>query len=179
MNESLMDILRRGGNILYVRHGDATVGEDLPNLNFQYCCTQRNLSEMGKRQAICYGQMLRNAGIPICYPIQVSPYCRTIESAQLAFGYNGIQVDPFWYNISKLNDRISDAEQQKILDTLRSKLEIIPPRGCNQVIIAHNFPEGIGLGQMTDMGTVIVKPGGQNNGYDILANLSLMEMLNG
>ena len=53
----------------------------------------------------------------------------------------------------------------------------MPPMGCNQIIIAHSFPEGIGLGQIQDMGTVIIRPRGYNNGYDIIANLSLMEML--
>ncbi|MCS4438767.1 hypothetical protein JTS92_10110 [Clostridium botulinum] len=34
MNRSLLDLLRNGGYILYVRHGEATVGEDQPNLIF-------------------------------------------------------------------------------------------------------------------------------------------------
>ncbi len=83
MNRSLLDLLRRGGYILYVRHGEATVGEDQPNINFLYCFTQRNLSETGRRQAIYYGQIIRNLQIPINYPVLTSPLCRTIETAQL------------------------------------------------------------------------------------------------
>lgn len=132
MNNSLLDLLRNGGYILYARHGEATVGEDQPNLSFQYCYTQRNLSEMGKRQSIYYGEALRH----------------------------------------------SASEQERILDDLRSKLEMIPPQGTNQVIIAHNFPRGIGLGQIPDMGTVIVKPLGQGNGFEIVAKLSLEDLTN-
>lgn len=177
-NRSLLDLLRDGGYILYARHGEATVGEDQPYLNFLYCFTQRNLSEMGKRQAIYYGQILRNLRIPISYPVLTSPFCRTIETAQLAFISAGVQVDPFWFDIYRLSGNLSDAEQQRILYTLRSRLEIILPQGSNRVIIAHSFPEGIGLGQIPDMGTVIVRPRGQGNGYEVVAKLSLAGLLN-
>jgi hypothetical protein len=106
MERSLLDLLRRGGFILYSRHGEATVGEDQPNLNFQYCFTQRNLSEVGRRQAIYYGQILRHLRIPISYPILTSPFCRTIETAQLAFGSSTIQIDPFWFDVYKLSGNL-------------------------------------------------------------------------
>lgn len=178
MNASLFDLLRGGGYILYTKHGEATIGEDQPYLNFQYCFTQRNLSDMGRRQAIYYGQVLRNLQIPISYPIQTSPFCRAIETAQLAFGNAGIQIDPFWFEIYKLSGNLSTSEQNKILDSLQSKLEIMPPQGSNKVIIAHSFPDEIGLGQVPDMGTVVVKPRGQGNGYEVVARLALADLVN-
>lgn len=33
----LLDMLRRGGYILYARHAEATAGEDRPDLNFMDC----------------------------------------------------------------------------------------------------------------------------------------------
>ncbi|KXL53865.1 hypothetical protein CLNEO_10910 [Anaerotignum neopropionicum] len=176
MNSSLLDLLKNGGYILYARHGEATVGEDQPNLNFQYCFTQRNLSEEGKRQAIYYGEVLRSLRIPISYPILTSPFCRAIETAQLAFGRANVQIDPFGIAIYNLSRNISASEQERILEALRSKLEIIPPQGTNQVIIAHSFPTGIGLGQIPDMGTVIIKPLGQGNGFEIISKLSLSDI---
>lgn len=176
MNNSLLDLLRNGGYILYVRHGEATVGEDQPDLNFRYCFTQRNLSEEGKRQAIYYGQVLRALQIPVSYPIIASPFCRTIETAQLAFGRANVQIDPFGVAIYNLSRNISALEQERILDLLRLRLEIEPPQGSNEVIIAHSFPIGVGLGQIPDMGTVIVKPLGQGNGFEIIANLSLEDL---
>ncbi|CAM5352475.1 Histidine phosphatase family protein OS=Lysinibacillus sphaericus OX=1421 GN=LS41612_14975 PE=4 SV=1 [Lysinibacillus sphaericus] len=59
MEQPILDLLRAGGLILYVRHGEATVGEDQPYVNFQNCYTQRNLSDYGRREAVYYGQMLR------------------------------------------------------------------------------------------------------------------------
>lgn len=178
MNNPLLDLLRGGGYILYVRHGEATVGEDQPNLNFLYCFTQRNLSEMGRRQAIYYGQILRNLRVPINYPVLTSPFCRTIETAQLAFGGSNVQIDPFWFEVYRLGGSLSAAELRRILDSLRSRLEVIPPQGSNKVIIAHSFPEGVGLGQISNMGTVVVRPRGQGNGYEIIRKLSLSDLVN-
>jgi hypothetical protein len=176
LTRTLLDLLRAGGYVLYTRHGEATVGEDLPNLNFQYCYTQRNLSEVGRRQAIYYGQVLRSLRIPISYHIQTSPFCRTIETAQLAFGWANVQIDPFWIEIYKLSGNLPSWDQIRILNSLRSKLEIKPPQGNNKVIIAHGFPNGIGLGQISNMGTVIIKPLGQGKGYEIVNKLSLADL---
>ncbi len=177
MNSSLLDLLRGGGFILYAKHGEATVGEDQPNLNFLYCFTQRNLSEMGRRQAVYYGQILRNLQIPIS-SIQTSPFCRAIQTAQLAFGSMDIQIDPFWFEVYRLSGNLPSTEQKRILDNLKLKLEINPPLGSNRVIISHSFPEGIGLGQVPDMGTVIIRPLGQGNGYEIIGKLSLADLAN-
>lgn len=176
MNNSLLDLLRGGGYILYVRHGEATVGEDQSNINFLDCFTQRNLSEMGRKQAIYYGQILRNLQIPINYPVLTSPFCRTIETAQLAFGRLNVQIDPFWFEVYKLSGGLSSTEQRRILDSIQSRLEVIPPQGSNKVIIAHSFPDGIGLSEMQNMGTVIVRPLGHGNGYEVISKLSLSDL---
>jgi hypothetical protein len=177
MKRALLDSLRNGGYILYVRHAEATIGKDQPNLNFQNCYTQRNLSEMGRREAVYYGHIIDNLQIPINYPVFVSPFCRTIETGQLAFGWENIQVDPFWLEIYNLRANQTDTENYEILDKLQSKLEIIPTQGSNKVIIAHNFPSGIGLGQIPNMGTVVIRPLGNGNGYEIVAKLSLTDLI--
>lgn len=177
MDASLIDILKEGGYILYIRHGEATVGDDQPNLDFHYCFTQRNLSEKGKMQGIYYGESLRKLYIPIRYPIIASPFCRAVGTAQLAFGWRNVQVDPFWAQINRLSENISNEEQKRILDTLTVKLEIIPPQGMNKVIIAHGFPDDIGLGQIPNMGTVVVKPLGPGNGYEIVGRFSLEDIM--
>ncbi|MGD7053684.1 histidine phosphatase family protein [Sutcliffiella horikoshii] len=176
MNRSLLNSLKSGGYILYVRHGEATVGRDLPNLDFQNCLTQRNLSERGRRQAIFYGEILRYFRIPVRYPIATGPFCRTIETAQLAFGSGNFQVEPFWGEVYKLSRNIASIDKVRILSDLQSALEIIPEEGRNQVIVAHSFPVGIGLGQIPDMGTVIIKPRGKGNGYQVVSRLSLSDL---
>ncbi|OLO37062.1 histidine phosphatase family protein [Alkalihalophilus pseudofirmus] len=176
MSRLLLDFLRKGGLIIYARHGEATVGRDLPNLTFQNCLTQRNLSEKGRRQAIYYGEILRYIRIPINFPVAASPLCRTIETAQLAFGSGNVQVDLFWVEVYKLSESLPSGERQRILNRLQSILESKPEGGKNNIIIAHSFSEGIGLGRIPNMGTVIVKPRGIGNGYELIAQLSLSDL---
>lgn len=146
------------------------------NINFQDCYTQRNLSNKGRKQAIYYGDIIRRLEILIDYPISVSPFCRAIETGSLAFGINNIQIDPFWIEIYKLNTNITKQEQTVILNNLKSRLELEPAQGRNKLIIAHSFPDELGLGQIPDMGTVVVKPMGKGNGYKIVDKLSLADL---
>lgn len=176
MNNSLLNSLRNGGFIFYTKHGEATVGSDLPYLNFHDCLTQRNLSEMGRRQAIYYGEMLQYLQIPIKYPVSASPFCRAIETAQLAFGSGNVQVDPFWFEVYRLSENLPIKDRQRTINNLTSVLEEIPEEGKNKVIIAHSFPEGIGLGQLSDMETVIIKPRGKGNGYEVISQLPLSDL---
>lgn len=46
--DSLVQALQKGGYILYMRHGEATVGQDRPAVDFHDCSTQRNLSDTGR-----------------------------------------------------------------------------------------------------------------------------------
>lgn len=114
--------------------------------------------------------------IPVSYPILTSPFCRAIETGQLAFGKSNIQIDPFLFQIYRLSGNLPSAEQKNILDYLKSQLELAPPQGSNKVIISHSFPQGIGLGQIPDMGTVIIKPSGRGKGYEIITKLSLEDL---
>jgi hypothetical protein len=94
----------------------------------------------------------------------------------LAFGRENISVDPFWYDVYRLSGDIPAFEQYAILEDLTSELETLPPLGRNTVIIAHSFPREVGLGQIPDMGTVIIRPYGWRNGYEIIGKLSLEEL---
>ena len=173
MNGSLLNSLRKGGFILYARHGEATVGEDLPYLNFQDCLTQRNLSEKGRWQASYYGEIVRHLQIPIQSFVSASPFCRTIITAQLAFGWCNVQINPFWYEIYRLSGNLPSSDIQSILTNFNSVLETIPVEGKNKMIVAHGFPKGIGLGEIPYMGTVIIKPKGVGNGFEVVGRLAL------
>jgi len=175
LDSTLLNSLRKGGFVLYARHGEANVGVDLPNLNFQNCLTQRNLSDKGRRQAIYYGEILRYLKIPIQIPITATPYCRTIETAQLAFGIGNVRVNPFLSELNLLNGNLQRNDQQRVMNYLTSALEEIPEVGKNKLIIAHSLPEGVGVGPVPYMGTVIVKPKGYGYGYDIVGRIPLTE----
>jgi len=173
MENGLLALLRKGGLTLYARHGTATVGVDQAYGTLQCCQNQRNLSDQGRREAIYYGQMLRYWQIPILSTIRTSPFCRTIETARLAFPNSNIQIDPFLFEIFMLGGNLPPVVQSSILTISTSMLEIIPPEGINNIIIGHSFPRDVGLGIISNMGTVVIKPKGQGQGYEIVRKLTL------
>ncbi|WP_308636945.1 histidine phosphatase family protein [Paenibacillus silvisoli] len=178
LDPSLLNSLRQGGYILYVRHGEATVGEDISRIDFNDCSTQRNLSEAGRRQAEKFGEALRSLQIPVQTPVLASPFCRAKETAELAFGKGNVQTDSFWFRVYNLSGAVPPAEQQATINELTSVLETLPSPRTNKVIIAHSFPQGVGLGEITNLGTVIVKPRGQGNGFEVVGGFTLDELLN-
>ncbi|KPN98114.1 histidine phosphatase family protein [Lysinibacillus sp. ZYM-1] len=176
MAKDLLTLLREGGLILYARHGTATVGVDQANGTFQSCQYQRNLSEQGRQEAVYYGQMLRYWQIPVLSPIIASPFCRTIETAQLAFPNIQVQIDPFLFEIFMLGGNLSTVQQNTILTAFQSMVEMKPPQGINRLIIGHSFPRDVGLGPISSMGTVVIKPKGLGQGYEILGKLTLEDL---
>lgn len=173
----LLNLLREGGYILYARHAEATIGVDYAPVDFQNCALQRNLSNTGRWQAATYGQAIRNLQIRVSYPVSASPFCRTVETASLAFGNENVHVDPFWVDIYRLSFHISQGEQSRILNTFHSFLEQQPPEGSNHVIVAHSFPPDVGFGPIPNMGTIIVRPLGRGNGYEVIGLLTFEQLL--
>ncbi|WP_155592840.1 histidine phosphatase family protein [Lysinibacillus cavernae] len=176
MEKDLLALLREGRLILYARHGTATVGVDRAYMTFQSCRNQRNLSEYGRREAVYFGQIMRYWQIPILSSITASSFCRTIETARLAFPNADVQIDPFLFEIFMLGGHPTTVEQTGILKALESMLERIPPQGMNRMMVGHSFPKNVGLGQISNMGTVIVKPKGPGKGYDIVGKLTIEDL---
>lgn len=51
LDQTIVDLLRKGGYILYAKHGEATIGKDQAQIDIHDCATQRNLSDYGLGQA--------------------------------------------------------------------------------------------------------------------------------
>ncbi|MEO2258814.1 histidine phosphatase family protein [Paenibacillus amylolyticus] len=174
---SLIKDLQKGGYILYIRHGDATVGEDQQNFSLTDCTTQRNLSVLGKEQAEKYGEAIRKLNIPLQIPVEASPLCRTLQTAQIAFGTQQVKVNDFWLNIYNLSQNPSTEKINSTLQAFTNEIEQIPPTHVNRVIIAHSFPPGIGVGELASMETVILKPLGDQKGYEVIGKMTLEDVL--
>lgn len=80
----IIDDLRRGGYLIFVRHGDEDNKPETVT-DLADCSQQSNLTEKGRRHAQQLGQAYQSLGIPIA-AVYASPFCRTRETAQLAFG---------------------------------------------------------------------------------------------
>lgn len=173
----LINDLRKGGYVLYVRHGEANLGEDQQGFSLTDCSTQRNLSDRGKDQAKKYGEAIRKLNIPVNFPVESSPLCRTVQTAEAAFGTQHVAVNDFWLRIYELSKNMNTENAQNTVQAFTSEIEPLPPNESNRVIIAHSFPQGIGLGDIPYMGTVIIKPLGTQRGYEVIKRLTLEDVL--
>ncbi len=76
----------RDGDVVLYRHALAPGGGDPPGLRLGDCSTQRNLSDEGRGQARRLGERLRQqlGSVPVA-AVWASPWCRTLDTAKLAF----------------------------------------------------------------------------------------------
>jgi len=78
-------LLRDGEHVVLLRHAMAPGAADPGNFDIEKCSTQRNLSERGKQQARKIGALFAARAAPT-ERVLASRYCRTKETARLAFG---------------------------------------------------------------------------------------------
>lgn len=77
--------LQRDAAIVLFRHATAPGGGDPPGFKLGDCSTQRNLDAAGREQARALGQQFRDRKIRVG-AVRTSQWCRTRETAQIAFG---------------------------------------------------------------------------------------------
>jgi phosphohistidine phosphatase SixA len=125
--------LRQGGHIIFIRHARTEWSQgDADRQNLTNCATQRNLSEVGRAQSISIGQSFKALGIPIG-AVVASPYCRTLETARLAFGRAE-------QNVVLRHLFPEDQANFTIVGTrLRTLLDVPTRPGCNTVLVSHGF----------------------------------------
>src|SRR6476659_5862995 len=77
--------LRAGGLVLVLRHAHTDQSkQDDDSVVVADCTTQRNLSAQGRADARAIGRGVRRLGLRVGR-VQSSAYCRTLETARLAF----------------------------------------------------------------------------------------------
>jgi len=126
----LVRALRAGGHVLAIRHAltetSAAMRERLSS-----CGRQRNLTDAGREQARALGEAIRALRIPIG-EVRASPFCRTRETAELAFGE--ARVDRDLVSLGTLGDVEDDDRRVRALQRL---LGTPPPAGTNRVLVTH------------------------------------------
>ena len=80
----ILNNLKNGGNLIFIRHAYAPGGGDPYNFDLNDCSTQRNLSETGREQAKKIGKFFHENQIPID-KVMSSEWCRCKDTAQIAF----------------------------------------------------------------------------------------------
>ena len=83
-NQNLINELKKGGKLIFIRHAYAPGGGDPNNFDINDCNTQRNLSDAGREQANKIGSFFKVNNILID-KIYSSEWCRCKETALIAF----------------------------------------------------------------------------------------------
>ena len=81
----VLKYLKKGNNLIFIRHAYAPGSGDPDNFDIYDCSTQRNLSKSGREQSKKIGNFFEKNKIPIELVIS-SEWCRCMETALIAFG---------------------------------------------------------------------------------------------
>ncbi|MGE5501151.1 MAG: histidine phosphatase family protein [Ignavibacteriales bacterium] len=130
----LLDQVRNGGFVLYMRHGrtDSTKPDRYPSVDLNDCSTQRPLTPDGVAMAAEVGQAIRKAGIPLG-EIRISPLCRVKDTVAAGFPNQPYIIDNFLIYTANL----TDDEKVPILANTRRQLSEPVEVGRNRLLIAH------------------------------------------
>ncbi len=82
--DKILESLKEGGKIIFIRHAYAPGGGDPQNFNINDCSTQRNLSDEGINQSKLIGEFFKNNKIKIGKVLS-SEWCRCKDTAKFAF----------------------------------------------------------------------------------------------
>ncbi|HZF20350.1 MAG TPA: histidine phosphatase family protein [Burkholderiales bacterium] len=154
--QQLLAELRQGGYVLYFRHAATDFSQNDEKMKrYEDCADQRNLIDKGRSDARAAGAAVRELKIPIGR-VLASPFCRTVETAQLIFGraekMTEVRGGPA---VPAGSDRY--AELRKILSTPVGA-------GANLVVVSHGNPfySVAGPPYLAEGEAAVVKPLGQD-----------------
>lgn len=147
----LVEALRDGGHVLYLRHtATAPDGVDEPG-SLGDCSRQRALSVAGRADARALGEALRALDVPVG-EVRASPSCRTVDTAELAFGRTA-QDDGLLTPTPDTRGATTRA--------LRELLSAEPEDG-NTVLVGHlTNLRLVSTAQPDEGGTVVLRPDGE------------------
>lgn len=166
----LVQALRSGGYVVYIRHAMTERDQaDTDRTNFERCDTQRNLSAEGRQMAREIGRAFDALGIPVGKVI-TSPYCRTVETGQLAFRRHD-KSDALYFAVGASKD-----ERTRQSVELRRMLGTAPPAKLNTVLVSHhaNLKEATGIWPKAEGDAHVFRPraGGE---FDHVAEVTVAD----
>jgi phosphohistidine phosphatase SixA len=161
----LLSALRKGGYVLYFRHAATDFSQNDEKMKrYEDCADQRNLIDRGRADARAARAAIRQLGIPVDR-VLASPFCRTVETAQLLFGkaekMQEVRGGPA---VSAGSDRY--ASLKKILATP------VQP-GTNLVVVSHGNPfySVAGPPYLAEGEAAVIRPLGSD--FQIIARLRI------
>ena len=114
LNENIINQLKEGGKLIFIRHAYAPGSGDPNNFDLKDCSTQRNLNKEGRLQSKKIGYYFKKNKIPIQKVIS-SEWCRCKETASIAF--SKFKTETFlnsFYNIKYQKNKDPHIDQLKL-----------------------------------------------------------------
>jgi hypothetical protein len=160
----LLGRLRDGGYVLYLRHASTDFSQnDARMTSFEDCERQRNLTDRGRDEARALGEHVRRLKIPIG-EVLASPFCRTMETARLAFG-----------KATATHEVRGGPVEAARYEPLRKLLSSAVPQGTNRVISSHGNPFAALAGPpyLAEGEIAVVRPEGER--FSVVARIRLSD----
>jgi broad specificity phosphatase PhoE len=163
-NEALWSQLKKGGQIVLMRHAVTTQGVgDPPGFRLDDCGTQRNLTDHGREDAKRVGAAFRLRGITV-ERVLTSPWCRCIETANLAFGKAEVS--------SALGNLFTHPEnRERQVRDMRALVDTA--RAANWVLVSHGATIAALTGVSLDTAEMLIVTPQQGGGFAVLGRLSV------
>lgn len=130
--ERLVEELRDGGYVIVVRHTATEEGGVDDPKQLEDCAPQRELTDEGRQQARDLGQAIEDLDIPIGRAV-ASPYCRTKETAELAFGPDVTTTDEVLLPLPGTGKPGNDEAIAAVAELVGEKT----PDDANTVVVSH------------------------------------------
>lgn len=148
---TLANDLRKGGYVIFFRHTATDRTQKDRDLDLEDCATQRNLNQKGKEEAQAIGVAFKRLKIPVG-DVLASPFCRTLETAQIAFG-KSIKSEGL---ISIAYERNKTPE---LVQSLTKLIKTSPSDATNTILVGHGVNLDVALElNLKEGGAAIFKP---------------------
>jgi broad specificity phosphatase PhoE len=164
----LVESIRRGGVTILIRHSATDPGVwDPPGFNLADCATQRNLNDAGRDQARRIGRWFDANGLRPT-TVRASPWCRTRETAMLAFGRS-----EDWTPLSILSSERNRQADQSQADQTRAVRAAIAqvPDGATAVLVSHGVSISAFVDSYLQQGEMVVVRRTGNAGIEVIGRL--------
>ena len=148
-SEKLINSLKDGGKLIFIRHAYAPGNGDPKNFNLKDCSTQRNLSQEGIIQSKKIGLFFTKNNIQIDKVLS-SEWCRCKDTAKYAFNnYKTFDALNSFYDTRFAKNKAKQIKDlKKYISTWRSKK--------NLVLVTHFVVISETLGVGSASGEIIV-----------------------
>jgi broad specificity phosphatase PhoE len=148
-NQILIKELKKGGNLIFIRHAYAPGGGDPKNFDINDCKTQRNLSNSGRDQAKKIRSFFKDNNIPIS-KVYSSEWCRCKETASIAF--NDFETKSFLNSFFSSQFAKNKDLQMKRLKTFINNWD----KNKNLVFVTHYVVISESLNYATSSGEIVI-----------------------